>query len=259
MNILASFAFRQSQSVFCIETERERLENSIIHTVALKESRRTGPTYSNIQSRLSLSQEKSLEEKSLDDYLEHLCVVRKPPSLDQQSEAAAFSMQVTYELKEEFWSKFNAFHIDYTDEERETAKLNAIRRNSGWTPISESSAPPCEFNDSPFKFRFSVSPVVAYICSLCIRLAAFNKDRNPIYDDLAVAAFVVLDDAMRNISSQLTTSSRSELLKNFDEFIDTYTKSEEDSSEEDGDCVNKLKVYAKACDCLLYTSDAADE
>ena len=248
MNILASFAFRQSQSDFCIATERERLENSIIHTVALKESPRTGPTYSNIQSRLSLSQEKSLEEKSLDDYLEHLCVVRKPPSLDQQSEAAAFSMQVTYELKEELWSKFNAFHIDYTDEERETAKSNAIRRNSEWTPISESSAPPCEFNHSPFKFRFSVSPVVAYICSLCIRLAAFNKDRNPIYDDLAVAAFVVLDDAMRNISSQLTTSSRSELLKNFDEAIDTYIKSEEDSSEEDGDCVNKLKVYAKACD-----------
>ena len=248
MNILAYFATRQTQSLFCFDTECERVENSIIHTVALKESARTGPTYSNIQSRLSVSQ---ATEKSLDEYLERLCIVKKPSTsaLEQQSETSAFSMKVTYELKEEIWAKFNAFHIDYTDEERDAAKANAIRRNSDWTPISESSAPSHEFDHSAFKFRFSVSPVIAYICSLSIRLAAFNEDQNPIYDDVALAAFVILDDAMRNISSQLTTSSRLDILKKFDEAIDAHIEARGLSSEGDEDvAMSELKIYAKACD-----------
>ena len=252
MNTLAYFATRQSQSLFCIETESERVENSIIHTVAFKESMRNGPTYSNIQSGLSVYLGESFNsggtEKDLDDYLERLCIVSKPSTSTMlQPESNAFSMQVTYKLKEESWAKFNAFHIDYTDEERDAAKANAIQRNSDWTPINEACTRTDEDMHCSFKFRFSVSPVVAFVCSLSIRLSAFNEDQNPIYDDLAVAAFAILDDAMRSISSQFTTSSRSNLLKRFQGAVDSYSTNEVMSTE-DEEVLSKLKNYVKACD-----------
>ena len=91
-------------------------------------------------------------EKDLDDYLERLCIVSKPSTSTMlQPESNAFSMRVTYKLKEELGKIQRVSTINYTDEERDAAKANAIQRNSDWTPINEA----CTRTDEDMHCSFS--------------------------------------------------------------------------------------------------------